>query len=77
MLIHLYILLKNLRTSTYVFPLFNTKSLIFKIENIFLNQWSFEIISRQDRQLVYINSFQKANGVSKIRPTDSEKFENF
>ena len=26
---------KNLRTSTYVFPLFNTESLIFKIENIF------------------------------------------
>ena len=25
---------KNLRTSTYVFPLFNTESLIFKIENI-------------------------------------------
>ena len=26
---------KNLRTSTYLFPLFNTESLIFKIENIF------------------------------------------
>ena len=26
---------KNLRTSIYVFPLFNTESLIFKIENIF------------------------------------------
>ena len=26
---------KNLRTSTYVFPLFNTERLIFKIENIF------------------------------------------
>ena len=31
------ILLKNLRTSTYVFPLFNTESLISKIENIFLS----------------------------------------
>ena len=26
---------KNLRTSTYVFSLFNTESLIFKMENIF------------------------------------------
>ena len=68
---------KNLRTSTYVFPLFNTESLIFKIENIFQVQGPFEMISRQDRQLVHINSFQKANGVNKIRPTDSEKFENF
>ena len=67
---------KNLRTSTYVFPLFNTESLIFKIENIFLVQWPFEIISKQDRQLVHIKSFQNANGVNNIRPTDSEKFEN-
>ena len=29
------ILLKNLRTSTYVFHLFNTESLIFKIKNCF------------------------------------------
>ena len=67
------ILLKNLTTSTYVFPLFNTESLIFKIENTFKVQGPFEIIPRQDRQLVHINSFQKANGVNNIRPTDSEK----
>ena len=64
-------------TSTYVFPLFNTESLIFKIENIFLVQGPVEIISRQDGQLVHINSFQKAKGINKIRPTDSEKFWNF
>ena len=68
---------KNLSTSTNVFPLFNTESLIFKIDNVFVVQGPFEIISRQDMQLVHINSFQKANRVNKIRPTDSEKFENF
>ena len=34
-LLRIYTPQKNLRTSTYVFPLFNTESLIFKIENIF------------------------------------------
>ena len=32
---YIYTPKKNLRTSAYVFPLFNTESLIFKIENIF------------------------------------------
>ena len=32
---YIYTPQKNLRTSTNVFPLFNTESLIFKIENIF------------------------------------------
>ena len=61
-----------LRTSKYVFPLFNFVNYIFKIRGIFCIQGPFEIISRLDEQLVHINSFLQANGTNKIKPKDLE-----
>ena len=66
----------KLRVSKCVFPLFNTESYTFYIKNNNCIEGPFEIISRQYEQLVHTKRFQKANGANKIRPEDSEKFEN-
>ena len=72
----LYTQENKLRVSKCVFPLFNTESNTFYIRNNDCIEGPYETISRLDEQLVHTKSFQKANGASKIRPEDSQKFKN-
>ena len=60
-----YIMSQQKAITKCVFPLF-TESYTFQIKNDICLQGPFEIISRQDEQLVDINSFQMA-------PTRSDK----